>query len=234
MQRHLHYKSLDEFRSLLYYATSEENFEERWTAFVNKWKTDKTEEWLRRMYRKRRLWAASYLSNGFFLGMRSNQRSESLNSSLHLHLDYGMTIVDLVVHYENCIVRLRENEANDDCEANQKVPPAVTEYKDIEEHAAKVFTPANFYILQNDLKKMGELEILRRWWELSARPSSSHGRITTSSGIMLCMNQVTLKKPYHARVAGWFRNGCLANIFSLFCIILNCLKYQSVVSSIDC
>ncbi|XP_044344058.1 protein FAR1-RELATED SEQUENCE 5-like [Triticum aestivum] len=159
MQRHLHYKSLDEFRSLLYYATSEENFEERWTAFVNKWKTDKTEEWLRRMYRKRRLWAASYLSDGFFLGMRSNQRSESLNSSLHLHLDYGMTIVDLVVHYENCIVRLRENEANDDCEANQKVPPAVTEYKDIEEHAAKVFTPANFYILQNDLKKMGELEI---------------------------------------------------------------------------
>ena len=55
MQRHLHYKSLDEFRSLLYYATFEENFEKRWTAFVNKWKTDKIEEWLNRMYRKRRL-----------------------------------------------------------------------------------------------------------------------------------------------------------------------------------
>lgn len=51
----------------------------------------------------------------FFLGMRSNQRSESLNSCLHLHLDGGMTIVDLVVHYENCIVRLRENEGHDDC-----------------------------------------------------------------------------------------------------------------------
>nr|XP_040249178.1 protein FAR1-RELATED SEQUENCE 5-like [Aegilops tauschii subsp. strangulata] len=142
--RHLHYKSLDEFRSLLYYATSEENFEERWTAFVNKWKTDKTEEWLRRMYRKRRMWAASYLSDGFFHGMRSNQRSESPNSSLHLHLNYGMTIVDLVVHYENYVVHFCGNEANDDCEANQKVPPVVTEYKDIEEHAAK---------------KMGELEI---------------------------------------------------------------------------
>lgn len=47
---------------------------------------------------------------------------------------------------------------HDDCEANQKVPPAVTEYKDIEEHAAKVFIPANFCIQQNDLK-MRELEI---------------------------------------------------------------------------
>ena len=82
MQRHLHYKSLDEFRSLLYYATSQVNFEQRWTAFYDKWKTDRTQEWLDMMYRKRRLWAASYLSDGFSLGMRSNQRRESLNSCL--------------------------------------------------------------------------------------------------------------------------------------------------------
>ncbi|XP_073360322.1 protein FAR1-RELATED SEQUENCE 5-like [Aegilops tauschii subsp. strangulata] len=159
MQRHLHYKSLDEFRSLLYYATSQANFEQRWTTFYDKWKTDRTQEWLDRMYRKRRLWAASYFSDGFFLGMRSNQRSESFNSCLRLHLDYGMTIVDLVVHYENCIVRLRENEAYDDCEAHQKDPPSVTEYKALEEHDAKVFTPANFYILQKDFQNMGQLEI---------------------------------------------------------------------------
>ncbi|KAM3197683.1 hypothetical protein ACQJBY_073010 [Aegilops geniculata] len=159
MQKHLSYKSRDEFRSLLYYSTSPANFRERWLAFVGKWKTDKTKDWLNRMYRKRSLWAASFLSDGFFLGMRSNQRSESLNSCLHLHLDYGMTIVDLVVHYENCIVRLRENEARDDCNSSQTLPPSVTEYKDIEKHAAIVFTRANFYILQEDLKKMGELEI---------------------------------------------------------------------------
>ena len=95
----------------------------------------------------------------FFLGMRSNQRSESLNSCLHLHLGSSMTIVDLIVNYENCIVRLHENEAHDDCVSNQSLPPAVTEYKDIEKHAAKVCTHAYFYILQQDLKKMGEIEI---------------------------------------------------------------------------
>src|ERR1041384_6022509 len=94
MKIHLCHKSLNEFRSLLYYTTSTNMWEERWHAFVRKWQTKSTKTWLRRMYRKRRLWAASYLAGGYWLGMKSNQRSESLNSCLHLHLDGEMTLVD--------------------------------------------------------------------------------------------------------------------------------------------
>ena len=65
MQAHLNNKSVKEFRSLLYYATSEDVFEKRWNRFVGKWQTDKTKNWLKRMYKKKRLWAASYLSSGF-------------------------------------------------------------------------------------------------------------------------------------------------------------------------
>lgn len=159
MLRHLHHTSLKEFRSLLYYTTSHAIFEERWSVFVRKWQTEKTKEWLSRMYKKKRLWDTSYLFAGYFLGMRSNQRSESLNSCLHLHLDFGMTIVDLVVHYENCIVRLRENEARDDCTVSQSVPVPITDCKEIEVAASHASTPANFYILQEELKKIGELEV---------------------------------------------------------------------------
>nr|XP_040258801.2 protein FAR1-RELATED SEQUENCE 5 [Aegilops tauschii subsp. strangulata] len=162
MQKHLNRKSLKEFRALLYYATTHKVFEERWAAFVRKWQTERTKTWLHRMYRKRTLWAASYLPGGFFLGMRSNQRSESLNSSLHLHLDYGMTIIDMIVHYENCIVCLRENEAYDDYTASQTVPGTVTECQTIESYAAKAFTHANFYMLQQDMKKVQELEVIDR------------------------------------------------------------------------
>ncbi|XP_073362989.1 protein FAR1-RELATED SEQUENCE 5-like [Aegilops tauschii subsp. strangulata] len=162
MQKHLNHKSLKEFRALLYYATTHKVFEERWAAFVRKWQTERTKTWLHRMYRKRTLWAASYLSGGFFLGMRSNQRSESLNSSMHLHLDYGMTIIDMIVHYENCIVRLHENEAYDDYTASQTVPVTVTECETIESYAAKAFMQANFYMLQQDMKKVQELEVTRQ------------------------------------------------------------------------
>ena len=95
--------------------------------------------------------------------MRSNQQNESLNSCLHLHLDSGMTIVDMIVHYKNCIVRLRENEAHDDYTNSQTVPvPVLDECKDIEKSAAREFTAANFYILQEDMMKARELEVLER------------------------------------------------------------------------
>ncbi|KAK1626546.1 hypothetical protein QYE76_000861 [Lolium multiflorum] len=108
MEMHLPNKSLNEFRTLLYYTTSEQVFEERWHAFYRKWQSPKTRTWMKRMYNKRKLWVAAYLSEGFWLGMKSNQRSESLNSCLHLHLDGEMTIVDMIMHYDNAIVRLRE------------------------------------------------------------------------------------------------------------------------------
>ncbi|XP_071680210.1 protein FAR1-RELATED SEQUENCE 5-like [Lolium perenne] len=152
MKIHLSHKSLGEFRSMLYYSTSIAEFEQRWQAFLKRWKTENTEIWLRRMYRKRHLWAAAFLTEGFWLGMKSNQRSESLNSCLHLHLDGEMTLVDMILHYENCITRIRENEAHDDCTASQTLPVPVTSCRDLEVFATHVFTPANFYILQLDLR----------------------------------------------------------------------------------
>ncbi|RLM61906.1 hypothetical protein C2845_PM14G20110 [Panicum miliaceum] len=52
------------------------------------------------MYELRRKWAATFTRGRHFLGMQSNQRSESLNSRLHNHLDRKMSMVDLVEHYE--------------------------------------------------------------------------------------------------------------------------------------
>jgi zinc finger SWIM domain-containing protein 3 len=112
------------------------------------------------MYRKRRLWAASYLSGGYWLGMKSNQRSESLNSCLHLHLDGEMTLVDMAVHFEVANVRIRENEARDGCTDSQTLPVPVTSSKELEIAAAKVFTAENFYMLQDELKKISGIDIL--------------------------------------------------------------------------
>ena len=92
--------------------------------------------------------------------MKSNQRSESLNSCLHLNLDFGMTMVDMIVHFENAGNRIREEEARRDCTDSQSIPVAVTRYKEIESSAARLFTADNFYILQDELKKIGGLMIL--------------------------------------------------------------------------
>ena len=65
----------------------------------------------------------------------------------------------MVEHYENCVSRLRETEAGLDCGASQSVPVLLTCHKEIEEACSKVFTAANFYILQEQLSKIADFEI---------------------------------------------------------------------------
>ncbi|KAK1620705.1 hypothetical protein QYE76_026222 [Lolium multiflorum] len=71
--------------------------------------------------------------------------------------------LDLIMHYENAIVRIRESKAEDDCICSQSLPVAVTESKEIEVALAHAFSPANFYILQQDVKKLGDLEIFEEY-----------------------------------------------------------------------
>lgn len=114
------------------------------------------------MYNKKRLWATTYLAEGFWLGMKSNQRSEILHSSLHLHLDGDMTMVAMARHYENAIGRFRENEAQDECTASQTFPALVTNFSALEFATAETFTPVVFYILQKEISKTGSIQILEK------------------------------------------------------------------------
>ncbi|CAN6303481.1 unnamed protein product [Urochloa humidicola] len=158
----LHHSMLPGFRRLIYMRGTPETFETRWKSFMKQHiKTGKRRRrrkhhrWLTKMYIIRRLWAASYLKNKYFLGAKSNQRSESLNSRLHKHLDRKMTLYDMVDHYFHCLSRIRRNESQLDCEASQSVPVPITDHQVLETSAAKCFTPANFYLVQKEIIRAG-------------------------------------------------------------------------------
>ena len=71
-----------------------------------------------------------------------------------------MTLVDMILHYENTVVCIRENKAPDDCTASESLPVPVTSSRELEIAASHVFTPANFYMLQDDLRKIGGMKIV--------------------------------------------------------------------------
>lgn len=158
MDRH-YFTFLKAFRKIMYSGKSARSFQKRWKAFVVEYQTNRNKGWLKMMYNSRKLWAATLQYGKYFLGMRSNQRSESLNSSLHRHLDIYMSLCDLVEHYENCVCRLQENEAHDDCVASQSVEVPLTDYKDIEIAAAHIFTCTNFYKVQEEISKIDEFQL---------------------------------------------------------------------------
>jgi len=129
LPKHLSKKAVEAFRPLIYYGSSHATFEQRWNAFLAEHQSAKNSHWLRMMHNNKKLWSASFQFEKLFLGMKTNQRSESLNSSLHRHLDRQMSLLDLVEHYENCVSRLRETEAGLDCGASQSVPVLLTCHK---------------------------------------------------------------------------------------------------------
>ena len=84
------------FRVFLYDLCSIEEIERKWQVFLadNKVKED---SWLCQMYEVRQTWCAAYHVDHCFLGLRSNQRSESMNSRLQMKLvltpDFGKSNV---------------------------------------------------------------------------------------------------------------------------------------------
>ena len=121
----LHKKKLEEFREFIYRRWDVDEFEKRWEAYKVRFKikpTGKRSSWVNRMYELQHKWDAAYTKGRYFLGMVSNQRSESLNSRLHVHLNRKMRLVDLLQHVEHRVSIMRKNEAALDAVATHTIP----------------------------------------------------------------------------------------------------------------
>lgn len=108
MARHLRPDMLSDFRALVHGTYDPEEFEKKWIEFKVTHKVGEDHQWLARMYNLRKKWVAAYTKGMFFLGTKSNQRSESLTSKLHKYLDCKMSLVCLVQHYEHCLSSMRQ------------------------------------------------------------------------------------------------------------------------------
>ena len=106
---------------------------------MDKHKVINKESWLYQMYDMREIWCTSYHAGKCYLGLRSKQRSESLNSRLHMRLDRKMTLLDMVKHVEHCLSGLCTNEAKLDTDARTKPDASI-----IEIEAVKSFTLNSF------------------------------------------------------------------------------------------
>jgi hypothetical protein len=137
--RHLSGKTLQDFRKFIYHLMDVEEFERRWVEFMSEHKINDMS--LLRMYELRNKWSAVYTRGRTFLGMQSNQRSESLNSRLHSHLNRRMSLVDLVEHYEFCLLRIRRKEIELDAIALGSIHFHDPSANPFEKEVARIYTP---------------------------------------------------------------------------------------------
>ncbi|KAF0906848.1 hypothetical protein E2562_013243 [Oryza meyeriana var. granulata] len=150
----LHGSAQDDFRSLMRDACSPAAFDERWSGFLAKHRTAENEGWLATMHRRRELWAAAFTCHKFFLGMASDQRTECLATGLHTGLADDMSLLDLFWHTDDWTYRMRDDGAELDLAVSMSRLPLTTKHRYLEANAARRFTPANFYLLREEIEKM--------------------------------------------------------------------------------
>ncbi|KAM0838344.1 hypothetical protein ACQ4PT_061034 [Festuca glaucescens] len=144
MIRHLRKTKLSDFRKFVYYYRNVDEFESRWADFLEEYEITEKDAWINRMYELRKKWSRAYTKDRYFLGMQSNQRSESLNSRIHKNLDRRMSLADLLGHTDHCLWRIRKNEAELDARASQTVSFTELDAAPLLRSCANIYTPVMF------------------------------------------------------------------------------------------
>ncbi|XP_039155375.1 protein FAR1-RELATED SEQUENCE 5 [Eucalyptus grandis] len=129
------------FLALVYRCKSEDEFESTWREMEERWDT-KDNIWLQRLYDLRHKWSLAFGHDIFTCGMRSSQRSESINNVFQKIGSKTLTFIQFVYYYEKQVKHMREIESQDDYSCRET--PKLMVSHDILMHAASVYTGAIF------------------------------------------------------------------------------------------
>ncbi|XP_062094322.1 protein FAR1-RELATED SEQUENCE 5-like [Humulus lupulus] len=109
------------FNELLYQYCTKEEFDESWSGLVTEFQLQDS-QWAAITYNNRRSWAECFLLGNFFAGLRTTQRSESMNSYLSHFLTSKLKLKDLVGQVDKAIQSIRHTEREDDFISNNTSP----------------------------------------------------------------------------------------------------------------
>ncbi|XP_016185480.1 protein FAR1-RELATED SEQUENCE 5-like [Arachis ipaensis] len=131
------------------YRWSKEAFESSWTDFINIFSLHNN--WLAGLYEERDKWVLIFLSNSFWVGMSSTQRSESMHSFMKGYLTSKSNLQQFVTQHDNCLVNKAQKEYELDAASFNTIIPCATASA-IEKLFQKEYSHAKFNELQKEFR----------------------------------------------------------------------------------
>jgi hypothetical protein len=145
------------FTKCMHTIQTREQFEENWNSMIEKFDL-KGNEWLRKMYTSRAMWAEAYLRGQFWAELRSTQRCEGMNASMKRSLQDKLPLVEFMQQYHKKLDGMRHAEANQEYITHHtSPPPANTPLPDIERHAQTIYTRNSFDKIVSRMKEEANL-----------------------------------------------------------------------------
>lgn len=128
-----------------------DRFELEWNNLINECDLA-SHDWLCNLYKIRGMWIPAYSRDVLMGGLlRTTSRSESENNFFTTNTNPFLTLVEFYMRYESCMEAQRYNQAKKDNDSEHKIPEFKTP-KDIEKHAAAVYTIKMFYSFQIEME----------------------------------------------------------------------------------
>ncbi|XP_027081557.1 protein FAR1-RELATED SEQUENCE 5-like isoform X1 [Coffea eugenioides] len=145
-----------EFKKCMEENWNPEEFEVAWIKLVEKYGLQ-GHPWFEETYSRRTKWAEAYLREHFFAGLTSI-RGHGMNTYFTRFLQVWHKLHEFVRHYDKALVCLREDEAKADSESESAYPAFCTILRDLERHAADVFTRSMFLKVREQI--MGDAMLI--------------------------------------------------------------------------
>ena len=125
-------------------------FETNWHAIIDEFGLTHN-AWLSHMFAIRDMWIPAYFKD-LYLGavLRTTSRSESENNFFSNFTNPHLSLVEFWMRFESAMELQRHNQLKADNETASSLPQLKTN-RDLERHAARMYTYSNFYIFQDEL-----------------------------------------------------------------------------------
>ncbi|XP_027151814.1 protein FAR1-RELATED SEQUENCE 5-like [Coffea eugenioides] len=149
------------FAKFMKKAIPMEEFEEGWHAVVASCGLDGN-DWVKKMYAKRSLWAETLLRECFFVGMRSTSWCEQMNAFLKRYIKPNMRMYQFVKIHALALDFLREKESKAHHEIEDTFLMLSTELLALEQHAAEAYTRNIFVNVRKHLGRQGLYDCFKR------------------------------------------------------------------------
>ncbi|MED6185930.1 hypothetical protein PIB30_118569 [Stylosanthes scabra] len=139
------------FKKSIYTNFDPDEFEEYWRNMIQKFEAYDS-MWAEETYKKKEMWATTYLRDKSYSGIRASSRCEGLNPLMKKYIKARHNILELVQHFELALKEFRNNELVAEFNSMYNGPVLTTALESIERKAAKVYTREIFKEVQKELE----------------------------------------------------------------------------------
>ncbi|ESR41773.1 hypothetical protein CICLE_v10013892mg, partial [Citrus x clementina] len=160
-----------DFKDCMLYTKDHQDFQDKWDAMVRKHQVE-SNEWVKKMYVDRNLWAEPYFKWQFLGGMRSTQRCEGFNAFLNYYVNRKLRLIEFVDQIDRLMSKQREMEGKDDFDSSYGSPVLCTHLRQYEQQAGEIYTKSMFEKVRTELNKEGLLFIKGYVDDISTRTYS--------------------------------------------------------------